>query len=99
MLHRRGSFLVAVLCLASAPATASWVPLGSPEPPLLELRLEPARPEFLYARVAADQDGATGYSGLQARGTWAPPGSDVESGLDPAVRRYRPRDRSRRTRR
>jgi photosystem II stability/assembly factor-like uncharacterized protein len=80
MSNRRKALLIAAGLLAVPPVHASWVPLGSPEPPLLELRLEPARPELLYARVAADQDGATGYlwRSADAGATWR----DVESGLD-----------------
>ncbi len=79
MSNRRGSFLVAALLLTAVPAAASWVPLGSPEPPQIELRLAPARPALLYARVAADQDGTTNYlwRSEDAGATWR----DVQSGL------------------
>jgi photosystem II stability/assembly factor-like uncharacterized protein len=80
MSNRRKGLLIAVCLLAVPPVHASWAPLGSPEPPLIELRLEPSRPELLYARVAADQDGATGYlwRSEDAGATWR----DVQSGLD-----------------
>jgi photosystem II stability/assembly factor-like uncharacterized protein len=81
MFNRRKGLLIAVACLLAAPPVrASWAPLGSPEPPLIELQLETSRPELLYARVAANQDGTAGYlwRSTDAGATWR----DVQSGLD-----------------
>ena len=56
-MHRGSSWLVTVLALTgflavtASPLSAGWLPLGGPTEPAIELKLDPGRPELLYARA------------------------------------------------
>lgn len=66
-----------LLLAAAAPVSAGWSPLGGPVVPVIDLRLQPARPELLYAR--ASEGTLEGYLWRSRDGgaTWR----DVQSGL------------------
>jgi photosystem II stability/assembly factor-like uncharacterized protein len=74
----RCSLLLAGLLLAGlAPASAGWLPLGSPVQPIIELRLDPSLPGLLYAGTSAGP-GAFFYlwRSADAGATW----SNVQAG-------------------
>jgi photosystem II stability/assembly factor-like uncharacterized protein len=60
-------------------ATAAWLPVGGPVQAIVELRLDPSRPDLLYARSAAS-DAFSSYlwRSADAGATWR----DVQAGLE-----------------
>ncbi len=67
-----------LLLAAVTPASASWSPLGGgPVEPVINLRLHPAKPQLLYARVSEDTFEAYLWRSRDGGATWR----DVQSGL------------------
>jgi photosystem II stability/assembly factor-like uncharacterized protein len=80
---RVAALAASIAAIASvAPASAAWLPVGGPVAPVLELRLDPGRPELLYARTAAS-DGTSTYlwRSEDAGATWR----DVQAGLEQPI--------------
>lgn len=69
-----------ILLLVTVPVSAGWSPLGGPVEPVVELQLDPSRPELLYARVVVSEGGEEAYLWRSEDGgtTW----HDVQSGLE-----------------
>jgi photosystem II stability/assembly factor-like uncharacterized protein len=68
-----------LLLMVTAPVSAGWGPLGGPIEPRVELRLDPSRPELLYARVVVSEGVEEAYLWRSEDGgtTWR----DMQSGL------------------
>jgi photosystem II stability/assembly factor-like uncharacterized protein len=76
--------LAAALGLAAtAPLSAGWSPVGSPEQPLITLQLNPDHPEILYARVFLSEGPEEDYLWRSEDGgaSWR----DVQIGLERPV--------------
>ncbi|HET9211147.1 MAG TPA: hypothetical protein VFR03_12150 [Thermoanaerobaculia bacterium] len=80
---RRILFAAALALAATAPLSAGWLPLGSPEQPLITLQLNPDRPEILYARVFLSEGPEEDYLWRSEDGgaSWR----DVQIGLERPV--------------
>src|ERR1700681_1601465 len=67
----------ALLLAIAAPAAAGWAPFSGPVTPLIELHLDPGRPELLYARVVASSSMGFLWRSEDRGATW----TDIQHGL------------------
>src|SRR5262245_36863217 len=60
----------ALLLAAVAPVSAGWSPLGGPEVPVVELQLDPSRPNLLYVNAYLYGDDGHLWRSEDAGATW-----------------------------
>ena len=72
MTRLRGRILFTGLALAAlaAPLSAAWSPWGSPARPVMDLQLNPSRPDLLYGRVWIDSNAYALWRSKDAGLTW-----------------------------
>lgn len=71
-------FLAGLVTASFAPLSATWLQVGGPVQPVIELRLDPSQPQLLYAQIlAVGGDASYLWRSEDAGATWR----DVQVGL------------------